>query len=282
MVLVDLILNLAALLLWLNWRELRLARREKPGSASFAGLLKYTGKRRRREWWFLVLVVAVLLARAMIFQQIGPSLRWTPILKLDLVTLPFLSDLPGRMLAYSVLSFLVLMGKFYLLLLFLSFMNRNSLDPDPIQKWVRLQIGWLERMPVWFSIILILAATVAAWFFVTPLLRHLNITPSAHTHLRTAAEGLLLGLSALLVWKYLIIVILALAFANSFVYFGASPLWHCISVTSQNLLKPFRFIPLQFGRFDLRPLLLIAIVAVVGWACRAGLERLYPQLPKWF
>ena len=281
MVLVDLILNLAALLLWLNWRELRLAHKEKTGTASFAGLLKYTGKRRRKEWWFLFLVPAVLLVRAMIFQQIGPSLRWTPVLKLDLVTLPFLSDLPGRMLTYSVLSFLAVLAKFYLLLLFLSFVNRNSLEADPIQKWVRLQLGWMERMPVWLSLIMILAAAMAAWFIVTPLLRHLNITPAEHSHLRTATEGLMLGLAALLVWKYLIIVILALAFANSFVYFGASPLWQCISVTSDNLIKPLRFIPLQFGRFDLRPLVLIALVAVVGFTCRAGLERVYPQLPKW-
>jgi uncharacterized protein YggT (Ycf19 family) len=279
--LVDLILNLAALLLWLNWREMRLARREKTGRDSFAGLLKYAGKKRQKEWLFLVLIPLVLLLRAFFFQQVGPSLRWTPILQLDLVTLPFNSDLPGRMLTYSVLNFLLLLARFYIALLLLGIVNRNSLQADPIQKWVRLQLGLLGRWPAWVSILLVLAAAVAAWFIVTPLLRHLNITPAPHTHFRTAAEGLLLGLSLFLIWKYLIIAILALSFANSFVYFGASPLWQCISVTGQNLLKPFRFVPLQFGRFDFRPLLVIALVAALAFGWRLGLETLYFRLPQW-
>src|SRR3954454_23829182 len=102
--LVDIILNVAALLLWLNWREMRQAHREKPDRISLAGLLKYAGKPSHRQWWLILIIPIVLLVRALIFQQVGPSLHWTPRLSLELVTLPFHSNFPGRMLSYSVLN----------------------------------------------------------------------------------------------------------------------------------------------------------------------------------
>ena len=100
-----------------------------------------------------------------------------------------------------------------LVLLLLSLVNRNSLETDPIQKWVRMQLGRIAGWPAWASLGAFLLGAVAAWFAITPLLRHLNITPLPHSHLRTALEGLLLGLSSFLVWKYLIVAILALSFA---------------------------------------------------------------------
>src|SRR3954469_10721010 len=99
----------------------------------------------------------------MLFQQVGPALHWTPILQLELVTLPFNSDLPGRMLTYSVLNFLLLLARFYLVLLLLSMVNRKSLEADPIQKWVRLQIGAVARWPAAASLVMVLILAIGCW-----------------------------------------------------------------------------------------------------------------------
>jgi hypothetical protein len=279
--LVDFILNVAALLLWLNWRDMRQAHLVKPDRISLAGLLKYAGKPSHRQWWLILIILVVLLVRALIFQQVGPSLHWTPRLSLELVTLPFHSNFPGRMLSYSVLNFLLLLGRVYILLLLLSMVNRNTLEHDVIQRWIRMQLGRLDRWPAWLQILLILVVAVAMWFLVTPLLRQLNITPAEHTHPRTAIEGLLLGISALLVWKYLIIGVLVLYIANTYIYFGRSPLWEFVQVTGQNLLWPVRFIPLLFGKLDIRPLVLIGLVCAAAYGCEIGLERIYTFLPRW-
>lgn len=279
--LVDVILNVAALLLWLNWREMRHAQREKPDRVSLAGLLKYTGKTSHRHWWLLVMIPIVLLIRALIFQQVGPSLHWTPRLSLDLVTLPFHSAFPGRMLTYSVLNFLLLLGRLYILLLLLSMVNRSSLENDVIQRWVRVQLGRLDRWPFWAQILLVLLVALGFWFAVSPLLRHLNIMPAEYSYARTAIEGFLLGLSALLNWRYLIFGVLILYFANTYIYFGRSPLWHFIQVTGQNLLWPLRGFPLQIGKLDLRPLLMLTLVGLVAYGLRLGLEKIYFYLPRW-
>lgn len=279
--LVDFILNVAALLLWLNWREMRHAQRDRPDRISLAGLLKYTGKTNQRHWWLLLMIPVVLLVRALVFQQVGPSLHWTPRLSLDLVTLPFHSNFPGRMLSYSVLNFLLLLGHFYILLMLLSMVNQGSLENDVIQRWVRIQLGRVDRWPFWAQIALILLVSVGAWFMVTPLLRHLGITPADHLHLRTAMEGWLLGLSALLTWRYLIFSVLILYFANTYVYFGRSPLWHFIQVTGQNLTRPLRALPLQVGKLDFRPLLMLGLVGGVAFGCRLALEQIYFRLPRW-
>jgi uncharacterized protein YggT (Ycf19 family) len=279
--LVDFILNVAALLLWLNWREMRHAQKERPDRISLAGLLKYTGKASHRHWWLLLMIPMVLLVRGMIFQKVGPSLHWTPRLSLDLVTLPFYSNFVGRMLSYSVLHFLLLLGKFYILLILLSIVNQGALETDVIQRWVRIQLGRVDRWPFWAQILLVLLVTIGAWFMIAPLLRHLNITPLEHSHPRTTVEGFLLGLSALLTWRYLIIGILVLYFANTYIYFGRSPLWQFVQVTGQNLIKPLRPLPIQLGKMDFRPLLMIALVGGLAYGCRLALEQIYFHLPRW-
>jgi hypothetical protein len=279
--LVDIILNVAALLLWLNWREMRQARREKPDRISLAGLLKYAGKPNQRQWWLILIIPIILLIRALIFQQVGPSLHWTPRLSLELVTLPFHSNFPGRMLSYSVLNFFLLLGRVYILLLFLSMVNRDVLENDAIQRWVRMQLGRVDRWPFWLQILLILVVAVASWFIVSPLLRHLGITPESHSHPRTAVEGLLLGISALLICKYLMIGILVLYVANTYIYFGRSPLWEFVQVTGQNLLWPVRFIPLLFGKLDLRPFVMLALAGGAAYGCELALEKIYFYLPRW-
>jgi uncharacterized protein YggT (Ycf19 family) len=279
--LVDLILNLAALLLWVHWREMRHAQKERPDRHSLAGLLKYTGRKSHRHWWLLIMIPAVLLVRGLIFQSVGPSLHWTPRLSLELVTLPFYSHFVGRMLSYSILNFLLLLGRFYVLLIFFSVVNRGTLENDVIQRWVRVQLGRMERWPFWAQILLILLVGLGTWIAAAPLLRHLNITPSDRHLLRTAVEGVLLGIAALLNWRYLVAGLMVLYFANTYIYFGRSPLWNFVQVTGQNLLRPLRSLPLQMGKLDLRPLVMLVLVGLVAYGCRLALEKLYFYLPRW-
>jgi hypothetical protein len=64
MPLIDFILNLAGLLLWLNWRSSRFDPLAHTSAATLAGTLKRAEPRRFQGWPFLGGLVGLLLLRA--------------------------------------------------------------------------------------------------------------------------------------------------------------------------------------------------------------------------
>src|SRR5437764_1070257 len=126
MSLIDAILNIACLLLWLNWRILKPNPQHAP-ALTLAGTLKRVGSSRSRQKLLLVLL-AILFGRALIYWQIGPSMDWTPHLQLDVTTPAFDSTKFSRMFLYSFLSFGHALGIFYLCLLFLSLLPSNPAE----------------------------------------------------------------------------------------------------------------------------------------------------------
>src|SRR5216110_2259561 len=110
MALIDFILNLACVLLWLTARSIRFDSLVKTSVASLAGTLRRTEPNRLRAWHFLLMLAMVLFCRAWIYRQIGPAVDWTPNLRLGAITIPFRSDMFGRMLLFSVLSFGLTLG----------------------------------------------------------------------------------------------------------------------------------------------------------------------------
>ena len=112
MSLIDLILNLAALLLWLNWRAIDFATISSPRVSIVSNLKRLN--RSPSRWIFFVILLAVLLGRAVIYRQLGAALDWVAAIPLGPTTLHFRSDNWGRILLFSFLSFGVVLGIFYM------------------------------------------------------------------------------------------------------------------------------------------------------------------------
>ena len=275
MTLIDFILNIVGLLLWLNWRAAELPVGGRPGT-SLLSTLRPAGPPRPRYYYWAGLPV-LLAARAVFYWQAGQPVHWSPRIFLGPITLSFRSDLPGRMLLFSVLSFAVALGIFYLWLLLLSCLNAQVPDADPVQRLVRVWLGRLERWPGAIKLLLPLAVTALAWCLLNPLLARLNMVP-ASAPARLLAQGAVIGLAAYLTLKFLILTILLLYLLNSYVYLGDQPLWSFLNATARRLLRPLQGLPLRAGRVDFAPVLAMIVVLAGAHLSQHGLAQLYQKL----
>ena len=272
---VDFILNLAALLLWLNWRAVRLSAATQPSVLSLASALKRAEPRRPNRWIYFIALVLLLTLRSFFYWQVGSSVDWTPAVQLGVISLHFRSDFLSRMFLFSSFGFAVVLGVFYLWLLLLVLVNRGVSDSDPVQKVIRLQLGRVAHWPVAAQLLLPVAAVAAVWLVCyRPFVSLGLISPAASTA-QLFRQALVLGIESLLPWKYLIVGLLIAYTLNNYVYLGNSPVWNFVEVTGRNLLRPLRRVPLGIGKADLAPAVGIALVWVIAWFGTTWIPRLY-------
>jgi uncharacterized protein YggT (Ycf19 family) len=274
--LIDFILNLVTLWLWLSWRSFGADPLNKTTPATLAGTLRRAEPTRLRGWHFLAALAALLFLRALLYWQIGPAVNWTPSVRLVSIALSFRSDFLDRMLLFSALSFIIALAVFYLYMLLLSLAAGQSAETNPVQRFLGVQLGIVSRWPSALKFLLPLLIGAACWLLLNPLLATLNIVPSA-TPTQRAEQALLIGLGAYLAWKHLIVVILLLALLSSYVYLGNHWFWGFISTASHNLLTPFKWLPLRFGKVDLSPLAGVIAVLLLAYFGERGLIRLFEQ-----
>jgi hypothetical protein len=276
---IDLILNLAALLLWLNWRSMALDPLAMSPPTTLVGTLRRAEPRRAKRWPLLAAILALLFIRAVLYWQLGPAADWTPSLKLGVITLSFRHDFFARALAFSGLSFVFTLVVFYAWLLFVSLVNSAAPDEEPLQKLVRLHLGWFERLPWLARLLGPLLASALIWLAIAPLLTNWQIIPRPLSVLHRMEQAGAIGLGVYLSWKYLILPLLLVYLINSYVYLGRHAVWSFISLTGRNLLKPARFLPLRIGRLDFAPVIAIPAVIFLWQVAGRSLTRLYERLP---
>ena len=279
--LIDFILNLAGTLLWLSWRSVRFDPLVKTSPAALVGTLRRADSHQLRRSHFLTVLGALLLLRALIYWQIGSAVDWTPNLYLGSIdrAIPFRSDSWWCMVLFSGLSFVVTLGLFYLWLLLLSLVNSRPIEPDPVQRLVRLQLGRVDRWPWPVKSLLPLLVTVSLWYLLSLLLSRLSIMPPAISKTYRLEQAIVIGLGSYLSWKYLIGGLLALHLVNSYVYLGNQPFWSFVALTGRNLLIPLRRAHLRLGKVDFAPLAGIALVFLAAELAEHGLSWLYAHLP---
>jgi len=275
MSLIDFILNVAGLLLWLNWRAVPWMALPPPGT-SLAATLKAAEPPRPR-WFYIACLGALVFGRSFFYWEIGPSLHWNPGIPLGPVTLAFRSDVFGRMALFSFLSFAGTLGIFYLWLILLSALNSGASDANPQQRLVRLHLGPLERWPNALKLLLPLCLMVMLWWAFNPLLAKMNMVPKSSAW-RLLAQGAVIGLAIYLALKFLVIGMLILHLINSYLYLGEYSFWKFVNTTARGLLRPFKLLPLQFGKVDFAPLLAIVVVALITELGRRSLLHLYLKL----
>ena len=218
MSLIDFILNVAGLLLWLNWRAVPPPAVAPEGAAGPA--LPQRAERPRARWRYLLALLALLLLRAVFYWQAGAPLNWVPVIRLSAIALPFYSELRGRMLMFSFFSFGATLGFFYLCLLLLSLVNGPVSDADPAPAAGAAAPGALERWPAVVKLLLPLLVTMALWCALNPLLLwRIDLVPRVSAwHL--LAQGAVIGLAAYFTLKFLVVAFLALYVLNSYLYLG--------------------------------------------------------------
>src|SRR6185437_2087911 len=87
---IDFILNVAGLLIWLNWRSARLDPFNRGIPATLAGTVRRAEPMRFKRWHFLAALAGLLFIRAFFYGQIGGAAHdWTPKLNFIVVTPAF-------------------------------------------------------------------------------------------------------------------------------------------------------------------------------------------------
>jgi uncharacterized protein YggT (Ycf19 family) len=278
MALIDFILNLAGLLLWLNWRSVRFDPLGRRTPATLIGTLRRAEPRRLRRWHLLAALGGLLLLRAVLYWQIGAGVGWAAgKLNLGIIELSFRSDSFGRILLFSIFSFGLTLGVLYLWLLLLSILA----GPEPLtfHRLVRMPLGGMDRWARGVKFLLPLMVTATFWWLASWLLAWLQVIPPLVSPVHRIEESLVIGLGSYLAWKYLIGVLLVLHLLNSYIYFGKHPFWAYVNAEAQTLLSPLRLVPLQAGKADFAPVVGIVLVFLAAELAGRGLVLLYGKLP---
>jgi uncharacterized protein YggT (Ycf19 family) len=272
---VDFILNLAGLLLWLNWRSNRFDPLVKRLPATLMGTLRPAAPKRLRRWHLLAIIALLLLLRALVYWWIGALLPkvWVGQLDFGVTILPFRSDQLARMVVFSFFSFGLAMGILYVCLLPLSLLA----GPMPVHGLVKIPLGRLDGWPRWARIILPLVAAAGVWGLVSWLLGRLGILPPVSSAVRFQ-QSLVIGANSYLLWKFPLGAVLLLHLLNSYIYFGKNPFWSYVSATAQKLLAPLHKVPLRIGRVDFAPVVALALLFGVAELAARGLNLLYIRL----
>ncbi len=268
---VDLILNLACLLLWLNWRSLRFDPLAKRTPATLMGTLRPAAPKKLRPWHLLVFIALLLFLRALIYWWIGSAANWTAKLDLGVTVLPFRSDWFARILVFSFCSFGLTLGIFYLCLLPLSLLA----GPEPVHGLVKIPLGWVDDWPRWAKIILPLLVTALSWWLVSWLFCWLKIMPPPQAPAHRLGQAMIMGLDSYLVWRFPLGGLLLFHLLNSYIYFGKHPFWKYVNLTAQTLLQPLQKLPLRAGRMDFAPLVGIIILFTFANVVENGMKTLH-------
>ena len=278
MAVLDFILNCVCLLLWLNWRSKGLTGLPPAPGIALVGTLKRAERRRAERWPSVMVLLIILLARAILYSEIGSSTRWTPSLSFGPIALHFRTDDFWRMLIFSVLGFGMSLAAFYFSLLFTAAVNRSAPKDEPWTALVRAHLGVFSRLPAELMLLAPFLITACFWIALAPAFEKLQLTVATKSFTRVLEQALVIGLSAWMLWQYVLTMLLVLYLVSSYVYLGAASFWKFIAFTARNLLRPLSLLPLRVGKVDLGPVLALALVIAFAIYAPRGLSRLYARL----
>jgi uncharacterized protein YggT (Ycf19 family) len=209
----------------------------------------------------------LLFLRAVIYRWIAPF--WVAKLDLGMVVPPFRSDWFGGMLLFSFLSFGLMLGVFYIGLLFLSLLA----GPDPIHSLVKVPLGRVDGWSRWAKLLLPFLGAAAGFWLVSWLI----LSPVSMA--ARFEQSVVVGMSSYLVWKLPASALLVLHLLSSYIYFGRHPFWKYVGATAQIMLKPMRKMPLGVRKVDFAPVLGLVMVFLLAEGVGRGLAWVFLRLP---
>lgn len=272
---IDLVLNLAALLLWLSWCSVRFDPLFKRKPATLMGTLRRAEPHRLQQWHLPLIIIGLLLVRAALYYWIGSTANWTAKLDLGVTLLQFRSDWFLRILAFSFCSFSVTLLFFYVCLIPLSLLA----GPEPTHTLVKIPLGRIDGWPVWARVILPFTACAVFWWLASWLFVWLQIIPHPTAAAERIEQSIVIGLDSYLSWRFPLGLLLLLHIVSSYVYFGKHPFWKYVEVTAQKILSPLRGLPLRLGRMDFAPIVALTLIFLVTHLLEHGLYLKFVRIP---
>ena len=275
---VDFILNLAGLLVWLNWRSIRFDPLVRRLPATLMGTLRPAAPAKFRRWHLLALIGGLLILRAAAYRWLAPFSGFK--LDVGLITLSFRSDSFAGMVLFSVLSFSAMLGVFYVMLLLLSLLR----GPEQIHRFVKIPLGRIDDWSAPVKLLLPFLVMAIFWGVLSAVLSGVKIggflilPPMPAMSLRIE-QSVVIALGVYLLWKFPIALLLVIHLLSSYIYFGKHPFWVYVNVVAQKILRPLNKLPLRIGRVDFAPLLGLALVFLIAVAAGKGLMEIYRRLP---
>lgn len=277
--LIDLILDALCLLLWVSWRMACTSPGEVPWHRTLLRTLRRAAPKTRIHWAYLVLLVGILSLRGLIYHEIGSALSWVPHLDFGPVAIPFRSDRLSRMMWFSGLSFGQWLGGFYLWLLLLSALAQSVPEGNAFRHLVEVNLGWLDEWPAFLKLSLPVPVVAVLWLGLTWCFARTGLMPAPLSVWHAAEQGIVLGLTSLLLWEYLLVGILILYLLHCYLYLGKSPFWKFVEGIGRRLVSPLNWIPLRVRGLDFAPLVALALVLLIAENSGRWLVILYRRLP---
>jgi hypothetical protein len=277
--LVDFILNLVGMLLWLSWLAIGITAATRPRALTLVSTLKRAEPYPPRRWAPLFFLLVLLVGRGVLYWRMAPASGLSGAVDLGAVLLVFQGDSLGVMALYSFVSFGKVLGCYYLWLLLVVIANGSMPDSDPVQRMVRMQLGWVNRLPVLLQWLLPLVGGGVLWLLLRWPFMRLGLYGPVSGVDSFWQESLLFGLGTYLAWQYLVAGLLLVHWINSYVYLGNSVVWHYLASTGRQILRPFRVVPLAYGRADFTAVVGIALVLVGGHYAGRWIQWLFQHPP---
>ena len=259
---IDWLLNIAGVFLWIDWRSGRIGRVQS--ALSIASALRPTNRSSSQGLGSLAALAAILLIRPLFYYSVGPSVNWIASLNFLAISIPWRSDMLGRMYLFSFISFALALGFYYSWLLLLAAINRPTgtvAREEVMPRFIRGQLGWLDKIPWWLKLIVPSIVAGLGWMALAFVLVEIDLLPEMQNPQALRGQASAFALAALLAWKWLLIFIFAVHLLNLYVYLGTHPVWPYLSSAAQKILLPLSF--LRVGKVDLSPIVGIIAVFVI-------------------
>jgi len=275
----DWMVNLAGLLLWLGWRGFGALPVSARPALTLASNLKPAGRGAGRSRWALPALAILLLARALLHHefpaQFAEAAVWAP----GAVSVTFRSDLFGRMLAFSFLSWFEVLLLAYVGFAVFAGLRRADPEPDPLTRSLRAELGWLARWPVPLAPLPFLLLAAALWMAIAGWLAEASLLPPLVSTLHRVQQSAVVAVGLLPALKWPLVAACLLRFLLDHVIVGTSPFWDYAHEAGGRLSRWLRWLPLRFGTLDLAPILAAAVFWAAAYFLEGAVPRLFQRLP---
>lgn len=265
---IDLILNLAAWILWMHGSTGLMQASKRMEGISLGLTLKAISPARINPSWFLMMgVLLILCFKILLLHTLGKPLASTMSQEFLLMPVFFKTGSLSHMACMGIVTFLrcCIIGYVWLWFIRRMAMGRGM---ESLQEALDGMLGPLARAHAWIQPVCLWLMGLIAWMVVSGLLVQMEILPS-----RSLSELLwqatFVSLAGWLTLKWLIAMLLLCYLAHSYIYLGSWEGWDWLEHLVERLLWPMKSLPLHWKRIDFAPVVAIPLY----WVTFLVIER---------
>lgn len=290
----DLVLNIIAVLLWINWRVDRSLVSLGTGHGHISHLelssssMGRVNSRRGFSGWKKAVIPArqtlfclglILLGKPLIYHyMLRHMMEWNPMLKLGVVSIPFSMDYLGQMYLFSIASFILTLFIVYMSMILIRILSRGetSIENSFQNVFVGFMARSVEGWPVFFKICLPGVVGGILWLIFAPIIEVMEVLPD-QSWSAVFKECIVLGLASYLPWGGLVMILLGVHIITCKFRLGTSSIWSYLDYINAKLIKPLSYLQLQIFKYDFTALVELPIVYLICVYYRDFLTGLFAK-----